>query len=233
VVFFGGTALARTHLPGGRLSEDLDLLAVARRADVAAELEHALVIGVRREYGTLSWDPRLTAVSGATSAVLRTRDGLTVRVQLLDATGYPAWPTENRQLIQRYSDAPAASLHVPTRAAFVAAKTTAWHDRHAGRDLYDLWGLAHLGAIDADAASLFARLGPTGRPPTVWMFDRAPTLEDWQAQLGGQTRIAVSPAEALQTVRSAWTHLKRGNDQHDNNRTSAGPERERSGDQTT
>lgn len=31
VVFFGGTAFARTHLPEGRLSEDLDLFAVPRR----------------------------------------------------------------------------------------------------------------------------------------------------------------------------------------------------------
>jgi hypothetical protein len=206
VVFFGGTALARTHLPDGRLSEDLDLFAVQRRVDVAATIEQSLAVGVRRAYGNLTWDPPLTAVSGATPAVLRTPDGLVVRVQLLDRTGYPPWPTETRELIQRFSDPPPARLLVPTRAAFVASKTSAWHDRRAPRDLYDLWGLARLGAMDAEAASLFARLGPTGRPPSGWLFDRPPGVEDWQTQLAGQTRIAVSPVAALQVVRKAWMH---------------------------
>ena len=31
VIFFGGTALARTYLPAGRLSEDIDLIAVTDR----------------------------------------------------------------------------------------------------------------------------------------------------------------------------------------------------------
>lgn len=31
VVFFGGTALSRTYVPDGRLSEDIDLLAVGNR----------------------------------------------------------------------------------------------------------------------------------------------------------------------------------------------------------
>jgi predicted nucleotidyltransferase component of viral defense system len=34
LVFYGGTALARTHLPTFRLSEDIDLLAADRRATV-------------------------------------------------------------------------------------------------------------------------------------------------------------------------------------------------------
>jgi hypothetical protein len=113
---------------------------------------------------------------------------------------------ETRELIQRFSDAPQARLLVPTRAAFVASKASAWHDRRAPRDLYDLWGSARLGAMDAEAASVFARLGPTGRPPSGWIFDRPPGIEDWQTQLAGQTRIAVSPGVALQVVRQAWMH---------------------------
>jgi predicted nucleotidyltransferase component of viral defense system len=50
VIFFGGTALARTHLPHGRLSEDLDLFAVPRRTDVVGDVERLLAIGVRRGY---------------------------------------------------------------------------------------------------------------------------------------------------------------------------------------
>lgn len=205
LVFFGGTALARTYLPDGRLSEDLDLLAVTARRDVASELERALTIGVRREYGRLAWDPPLTAGAGSAPGVLRTGEGLAVRVQLLDPAGYPHWPTEARGLIQRYSDVPTAELTMFTRPAFAAAKTAAWHDRGAARDLYDLWGLAGIGALDAEAADLFVRLGPTGRPPASWMFDRPPSPADWRAQLGGQTRIAVSAGEALDVVREAWT----------------------------
>ncbi len=103
LVFFGGTALARTHLPDGRLSEDLDLIALPVRAALATELERVLVTGVRRDYGTLTWDPPLQSVIGATPGVLRTSDGLSVRIQLLDSAGYPRWPTERRQLVNRHS----------------------------------------------------------------------------------------------------------------------------------
>ena len=59
VVLFGGTALARTHLPQGRLSEDLDLIAVPSRSAVAATLEATLLDAVRREFGQLVWQPPL------------------------------------------------------------------------------------------------------------------------------------------------------------------------------
>ena len=38
VVFFGGTALSRTYLTHSRLSEDIDLIALASRTDVAAQI---------------------------------------------------------------------------------------------------------------------------------------------------------------------------------------------------
>lgn len=204
VVFFGGTALARTHLPGGRLSEDIDLLAVPRRIDVVAAVESALADGVRRQFGRLVWDPPLSTVHAVDPAVVRTTDGLTVRIQLLDCRDYPAWPKERRALIQRYSDAPPATLVVPTLAAFVASKTAAWLDRHAPRDLYDLYALAGVGALDDEAAELFASLGPTGHGPQSWMFREAPTESEWMTQLGVQTRINVGAVEALEGVREAW-----------------------------
>ncbi|GAA1595509.1 nucleotidyl transferase AbiEii/AbiGii toxin family protein [Nocardia ninae] len=40
--FIGGTALARTHLVNGRLSEDIDLVALDNRKVLAAELDTAL-----------------------------------------------------------------------------------------------------------------------------------------------------------------------------------------------
>lgn len=210
VVFFGGTALARTHLPHGRLSEDLDLVALPRRTDVVRHVESLLAHGVRRDFGRLTWDPPLSAVRDVDPAVLRTNEGLTVRVQLLDPIGYPPWPTEVRPLIQRYRDAPPASLVVPTLAAFVASKTAAWHDRRAPRDLYDLCALASRAAVDGTAADLFARLGPTGRTPKAWMFDSAPSAADWATQLGGQTRVTVAPDQALAVVRDAWASVEGG-----------------------
>ncbi|MGN5240179.1 nucleotidyl transferase AbiEii/AbiGii toxin family protein [Rhodococcus sp. SJ-3] len=42
VHFIGGTALARTHLPSGRLSEDIDLVALGNRNEMAAELDAVL-----------------------------------------------------------------------------------------------------------------------------------------------------------------------------------------------
>lgn len=35
IVFIGGTALARTHLVDGQLSEDIDLIAVCSRSDAS------------------------------------------------------------------------------------------------------------------------------------------------------------------------------------------------------
>jgi hypothetical protein len=204
LVFFGGTALARTHVPDGRLSEDLDLIAVPSRAAVAGRLETALQNAARREFGQLVWRPALTAVRATVPGVLQTPRGLAVRIQLLDPTGYPAWPTERRQLVQRYRDVPAASLTVLTLPAFVASKVVAWCDRNAARDLYDLWALARKGALTDAAAELFAQLGPTGAPPRPWMFAQAPAEADWVTQLAAQTRLTVAAAEALAVVRAAW-----------------------------
>jgi hypothetical protein len=95
-------------------------------------------------------------------------------------------------------------LTVPTLSAFAASKTMAWHDRHAPRDLYDVWGLAELGALDEAAADLFAQLGPTGQPPRSWMFCDPPEVAGWSRQLGGQTRIAIAVGDALAIVRGAW-----------------------------
>jgi hypothetical protein len=88
LVFFGGTALARSLVPDGRLSEDIDLLAIGQRRDVVGAVERQLVQGVRREYPGLRWEPLLSAVRDVQPAVLRVPDGTTVRVQLL---ARPAW----------------------------------------------------------------------------------------------------------------------------------------------
>ncbi len=207
VVFFGGTALARTHLPDGRLSEDVDLIALDRRHPVAERLTDSVPQALRREFPNLTWDRALTAGADTDASMLRSPDGLAVRVQLLSHVAYPPWPTENVELAQRYSDAPAAGLSVLTSAAFVAAKTIAWQDRAAPRDLWDLWALAEQGLVTADAADLYAKFGPTSRRPDPDGLGVPPDDERWRRDLSGQTRLTVRAAEAMATVRKAWRPL--------------------------
>jgi predicted nucleotidyltransferase component of viral defense system len=207
--FIGGTALARTHLPHGRLSEDIDLIAVGSRKEVARDLDAALPRAIARTHGRLTVEPALSDTTDTLPVLLRPADGRPVRLQLLSARDRVVWPTERRTLVQRYTDAPAAELLVPTLPAFAASKTATWTDRLAPRDLWDLWALSGVGAIDADAAALFRRYGPTNKTPAPHMFKRAPSDSEWQAQLAGQTRLRVTATEALKSVRDAWRHASR------------------------
>jgi predicted nucleotidyltransferase component of viral defense system len=202
--FIGGTALARTHLPDGRLSEDIDLIAITDRKGVATDLDAALPRSLARTHGRLALDSELSRSPDTRPAIIRTSAGLSVRVQLLSARNRMVWPTEQRALVQRYTDAPSAELLVPTLPAFAASKTSTWTDRHAARDLWDLWALNGIGAIDAVAVDLFRRYGPTNQPPADHMFATAPADTEWRAQLAGQTRITISAKHALTTVRAAW-----------------------------
>lgn len=151
VIFFGGTALSRTYLPLGRLSEDLDLIAVGSRRDLAARLDANLPRALLRSYGRMTWQPALSAVRDTEPASLVDGRGLAIKIQLLKPDGYPHWPTEVHGPDQRYADVSPAELRVPTLAAFAASKTTAWCDRHAPRDL---WAMAQIGAINHEAAEV-------------------------------------------------------------------------------
>ena len=205
MVFFGGTALARTHLAdpeaGGRLSEDIDLYTVGQRRECARILEERLPRLLRREFPGTAWDPSLTQVKDTEPARLFTRDGLPVRLQLLASGGLHAWPTEVRAMEMRYHDVPAVHLRVPTVTAFAAMKTLAWEDRQAPRDLYDLAALARIGALTTDAAELFCQA--TGRRLAPHIFRTLPKA-DWQAQLAHQTRLLSSAQDCLDTVREAY-----------------------------
>lgn len=204
LVFIGGTALARTHLPDGRLSEDVDLVALDRRDHLAAELDAILPRAVARTHGRLEWMPALADIRDTEPAMLQSTSGLTVKIQLLSSRARTVWPSEVRDIVQRYADAPPARLRVPTLAAFAASKTATWHDRRAARDLWDLWALAGIGAIGEPAGEIYRRYGPTNRYPDRLLFDSWPSEAEWQAQLAAQTRLTVSAAQAAETVRRAW-----------------------------
>jgi len=139
-----------------------------------------------------------------TDAAVMSAAGVQLQVQLLRGAHYPAWPVEQVGLHQRYSDAPPAILTVPTLPAFSGWKVAAWSDRSAPRDLYDLWALNQINALTAQAAELFTRYGPTGRPPQASMFVAAPTQQSWLASLSGQARLTVTAEQALRNVRLGW-----------------------------
>jgi predicted nucleotidyltransferase component of viral defense system len=204
LVFFGGTALARSVVPDGRLSEDIDLITSGSRLEIARQLTTTLPRSLRREFPGVVWQPPLTEATEPAPAVLHTTDGLAVRIQLLSAAGYPDWPTQRIDLVQRYSDAAPAMLTVPTPAAFAAAKAVAWHHRRASRDLWDLWALAGRGHLDDEAADLYARLGPTNRRPDPVDYADAPLQARWERDLGGQTRLTVTATQAASAVAKAW-----------------------------
>lgn len=204
LVFIGGTALSRTFLRDLRLSEDIDLLTTQPRATVGPVIEAAVARGLQRSHGSTAWLPPLGTTRGSRSSVLVVGETVRIRVQLLGAQGYAAWPTEPQQLDQRYTDAPAAALVTPTAAAFAGWKTAAWLDRSAPRDLYDLWGLGRAGLIDAEAARLFRTHGPTSGDVQPWMFTRAPSETDWTSALAHQGVVQVGPIEARDEVRERW-----------------------------
>lgn len=119
VVFFGGTALSRTHLADARLSEDIDLIARIPRADLARQMVSTVRRGLARSHGRPSWQPALTATTGSQPTVLSVPDRTSVQVQLLGGEGR-TWPTEVVQVEPRYSGAPPAWLRVLTADAFAA-----------------------------------------------------------------------------------------------------------------
>lgn len=203
VVFFGGTALSRTYLADARLSEDIDLIALAPRAQLAAAIESAVARGLARSHGRVTWLPALTATAGSQPATLSVEGVDGIQVQLLAGDGY-TWPTEVRDVEQRYSDAPPARLRTLTASAFAAAKLAAWMDRRAPRDLYDQWALSERGLVDDAALDVFVRHGPTGKPPARWAFATGPDEQAWRRALGHQTRLTVTAADALAAVREAW-----------------------------
>jgi predicted nucleotidyltransferase component of viral defense system len=210
IQFIGGTALARTHLPDGRLSEDVDLIALDDRKAVAADLDAALPRALARTHGRLALDPPLTGLADVHAAILRSAGGMSVRIQLLAARDRVLWPAERRNLEQRYHDAPTADLIVPTLAAFAASKTATWADRRAPRDLWDLWALSRIGAIDPAALELYRRFGPTNQTPGAYLFKTAPSDAQWHAQLAGQTKLTITAGEALATVRDSWARAADG-----------------------
>lgn len=205
VVFFGGTALARTLLPELRLSEDIDLIALGNRRDVGARIQAEVQRRFRRTFGAVTLIPPIGEAPHPQPSILEVK-GTRIQVQLLTSEGYPPWPRQLVDLEQRYSDAPPATLQVLTPPAFVASKLTAWEDRHAPRDLYDLWALAERGWINQDAAALYCRYGQHTTISRI-SFSEVPDERDWEGSLAHQCVIATTPKHAANVVKKAITAI--------------------------
>lgn len=216
VVFFGGTALSRTLLPDLRLSEDLDLLPIGPRATVAEALHQHLTHDLERGFGRVSADIALPDTRHPHASVYSV-GGHRVRVQLVDRDAF-SWPWRAIRLEQRFSGCPPVTMNTFTSEGFAAAKTAAWCERNAPRDLYDLWALAVGGHITPAAVAVFVRLGPTNTPPSPSIFpSRPPSEQEWKDALGHQCIPAVGPDEAYRIVRDAWHAATRPAEQRGDN----------------
>ena len=205
--FYGGTALSRSYLQKGRLSEDVDLIAVGPRTEIAQQVMRVLTLGLAREFGRPTFTPALDQVRGVTPVVMRVPSGPQLQLQLLPDDHYPAWPFHLVALPSRYSDCEPAELSIPTRDAFVAWKSSSFMDRRASRDLWDLATLAELDAFTPEAARLFTRFGPLSNLPSDSTIPEAPDQTRWERDLAHQTRLMITAEEARTRVVGAWSKL--------------------------
>ncbi|WP_449385509.1 nucleotidyl transferase AbiEii/AbiGii toxin family protein [Cellulomonas soli] len=148
------TALSRTWLPDARLSEDVDLMVIGRRREGGEALARAVDADIARPFLGVRWSKDPREARDAEDITLTTGTGAVIKFQLVDTSGRPPWPTVLEPILQRYPDAPPATLRVPTPDAAVAMKMSAWFDRRAERDLFDLWAMATRGLITPQALTL-------------------------------------------------------------------------------
>jgi Nucleotidyl transferase AbiEii toxin, Type IV TA system len=199
--FYGGTALCRTYLAGSRLSEDIDLLSSDPSACLST-LEATLPGALRREFPDSAWTP-LGDVDDGVAATLAPPGIVAIKVYVgrLRPAVDP-WLFAPTEVELRYSDlAETTQLECPTLATFAAMKLSAWFDRHAPRDLYDLAGLASTGILaDPEVADLFRTKHSVGVP--VREIARVPnaTAAAWETELAGQVAVLPTAEECLATV---------------------------------
>ncbi len=206
-MFLGGTALCRTWCPDIRLSEDIDLL-IASPANIEPMLS-AISNGIRREYPNHTWTAE--GVRHQVDTRMLRSAASTVQIQFI--WDRPLWnrlPVMHAPVALRYSDLPAAAnLPIPTAATFVALKISAWLDRFAPRDLFDLAALADQGHINNEAIHLTKQLTGASLAPGLFAA-KAPTsvTEAWDIELSHQLGILRSADECLSIVRDSLRNLR-------------------------
>ena len=196
VIFVGGTALHRSHLPDLRLSEDLDLHVLDGGAD---ELVERAKSAVRLEFPGMDVTSRTSRGDVGTYAL--SVDDLQVQVQvILRRTEWMSLPVQCMPVRLKYPDLrDSVELSVPTIEAFGAMKLTAYIDRAASRDLFDLRELAKSGALGTESLNLVRAL--LGRSILPQEFLTCPTDEQWDVELAHQVADPGLPGAALAIVR--------------------------------
>lgn len=202
-VFFGGTALNRTIVADGRLSEDIDLYLDPTSPAELVAITAALTSGTRSEF------PDLRIVSqggrGDVQTYAVTTEDLMVRLQVVGARqDLSRYETEIASVALRYSDLPASiSMRVPVSDAFVAMKCVAFEDRRAPRDLHDLGSLVRLGLVRPSSIQTLVRFRGFGPVRTLYTPARSPSQESWALELAHQVADPGSAKETLALVRDA------------------------------
>ncbi len=204
VVFFGGTALSRSHLEGRRLSEDVDLYLDPTSPADRGELVATLQQGTRRDFPGLRVE-QVARLSDVTTYDVSYGD-VSVKLQIVAARPeHRAYPVAETAVVLHYSDlAPTAQLTVPTIPAFGAMKLGAYEDRHAARDLFDLAGLVAIDGVTLESLVILRRVRGVGAIKHQYEDGFRPTDGEWQAELGHQTKALGDPGDALEIV---WSTL--------------------------
>jgi predicted nucleotidyltransferase component of viral defense system len=206
-VFYGGTAIARTYLPNFRLSEDIDLFVTPRQAAVQ-RIEGELPGMLSRDYGKTQWLTLPSSVRESGDAFLAGERGAVLKLQVGEYDDERRrWPVEARKLDLRFNDLPATVMRVPTSDGFVAMKVAAWDDRHAARDLADLWALNEVGLITENAEPVIRHA--LGRSINASSFRSVPpaTLESWEPQLAHQMAEVPDPEMCRRDVYERFATL--------------------------
>lgn len=201
VTFFGGTALSRTYLVDGRLSEDVDLYSSSREL-LSKELDE-LPEMIEQEFPQASWEVLPSQVVDPGSALLNCDGAIKINVQVLDSRtrNWHKIPTQMTPIYQRYSDVPQTQLIVPTYDGFVVMKVLAWYDRRKSRDLFDLEALSRLGMVSKAARILLAEL--VGHSISSSMLDLG-LSDNWSDALSRQTKLRSTEKECLVRLIEWW-----------------------------
>jgi hypothetical protein len=124
-----------------------------------------------------------------------------------DGPNTKAWEFASIPVQLRYTDLPAAQeFQCPTPATFAAMKLSAWTDRRAPRDLFDLAGLAGTGILqDPEVERIFT--AKWGHGISVVDIDQLPprTTNAWETELRAQVGSLPSARECIDRVRRALT----------------------------
>lgn len=201
MVFFGGTALSRTFLTAGRLSEDIDIYSPDRRA-LCQELDDFPKL-IKEEFPQAIWNVMPSKTVDPQSSLLICDSFIQIKVQAVDSQthGWSKVPKNLTLIHQRYSDVPATKLFAPTFDGFVAMKALVWFDRHAARDLFDLEGLSHQGQVTDGARELINQMRGF-RLSSGMMNGRVVGL--WKEELSHQTKLTISEEECRARVLEWW-----------------------------